>query len=248
MIKFFRQIRFKLMETGKTSKYLKYAIGEILLVVIGILLALSLNNWNESRKNELIKNRLIEDLVLELRSSKEKIDEVIITGNLHILNGNLFMKHIGSNVIEVPMDSLTKLGSFFTEGIPFDLNIPIYEEAKSSGRLSMIGNKQILVAYADIMSASVGESIHRTISTEMWYNGSGWELRKEIGNSAIFDSSHEMLPQKFRISEKEFFDILSRLSTFATLKNALQMKENRLKYMNRISKGMAKVIELLENE
>ena len=39
MIKFFRQIRFKLMETGKTSRYLKYAIGEIVLVVIGILIA-----------------------------------------------------------------------------------------------------------------------------------------------------------------------------------------------------------------
>jgi hypothetical protein len=45
MIKFFRQIRFKLMETGKTSKYFKYAIGEIVLVVIGILIALQINNW-----------------------------------------------------------------------------------------------------------------------------------------------------------------------------------------------------------
>ncbi len=41
------------METGKTSKYLKYAIGEIILVVIGILIALSINNWNESRKEAI---------------------------------------------------------------------------------------------------------------------------------------------------------------------------------------------------
>ena len=51
MIKFFRQIRFKLMETGKTSKYLKYAFGEIVLVVLGILIAFSINNWNENRIN-----------------------------------------------------------------------------------------------------------------------------------------------------------------------------------------------------
>ena len=50
MIKLFRKIRFKLLETGKTIKYLKYAIGEIILVVIGILIALQINNWNEQKK------------------------------------------------------------------------------------------------------------------------------------------------------------------------------------------------------
>ncbi|MFT6699485.1 MAG: hypothetical protein ACJAVD_000984, partial [Porticoccaceae bacterium] len=51
MIKFFRKIRYDLMEKNKTGKYLKYAIGEILLVVIGILFALQINNWNNN-KNE----------------------------------------------------------------------------------------------------------------------------------------------------------------------------------------------------
>ena len=46
MIKFFRKIRYNLMEQNKTGKCLKYAIGEIVLVVIGILIALSINNWN----------------------------------------------------------------------------------------------------------------------------------------------------------------------------------------------------------
>ena len=50
MIKFFRRIRYNLMGTGKKGKYLKYAIGEIVLVMIGILLALQVNIWNEERK------------------------------------------------------------------------------------------------------------------------------------------------------------------------------------------------------
>ena len=50
MIKFFRKIRYDLMKNNKTGKYLKYAIGEIILVMIGILLALQVNNWNETRK------------------------------------------------------------------------------------------------------------------------------------------------------------------------------------------------------
>ena len=51
MIKFFRKIRYNLMVSGKTGKYFKYAIGEIVLVVIGILIALQINNWN-IRKNQ----------------------------------------------------------------------------------------------------------------------------------------------------------------------------------------------------
>jgi Family of unknown function (DUF6090) len=77
MIKFFRKIRYNLMETGKTTKYLKYAIGEIVLVVIGILIALSINKWNESLKKKVeIKNLLIalhSDLVQDTLLIKEKL-------------------------------------------------------------------------------------------------------------------------------------------------------------------------------
>ena len=62
MIKFFRKIRQNLLSEGKTEKYFKYAIGEILLVVIGILIALQINNWNEQRKankQELLLLQLI---------------------------------------------------------------------------------------------------------------------------------------------------------------------------------------------
>jgi len=69
MIKFFRKIRQRLLTENKFSKYLLYAIGEIALVVIGILIALGINDWNENRKNEtIIKNNtilLIENLVAD---------------------------------------------------------------------------------------------------------------------------------------------------------------------------------------
>lgn len=65
MIKFFRNIRKNLLNEGKTSKYLKYAIGEIILVVVGILIALQINNWNEQRKDEatlkIYYNQILED-------------------------------------------------------------------------------------------------------------------------------------------------------------------------------------------
>ena len=248
MIKFFRKIRYDLMEKNNAGKYLKYAIGEIVLVVIGILIALSLNNWNESRKNEIIKQQLIEDLIVELQSSRVIINDAIALGDSLIADGQLYLKHIGSKELTIQIDSLKKLGDFITYGIPYDLNLPIYEDSKSSGRLSMINNKKVLILYAEIMSADIGGSIHRKISNDMYYNGSDWELRKEIGLSEILSASNEMIPERFRLTEKEFLEILARPSTFATLNNSLQMKVVRINYMNRISNGMTEVIGLLEEE
>ncbi|MBO6879521.1 DUF6090 family protein [Winogradskyella sp.] len=77
MIKFFRHIRKNLMEQNKTSKYLKYAIGEIILVVIGILIALSINNWNESLKERQLEAYYLEQIHDEFLSNKEQFDLII---------------------------------------------------------------------------------------------------------------------------------------------------------------------------
>lgn len=70
MIKFFRKIRQKLLETGQMSRYLTYAIGEIILVVIGILIALQINNWNEERKLNNTELKLLEELHKDLEETK----------------------------------------------------------------------------------------------------------------------------------------------------------------------------------
>jgi len=97
MIKFFRKIRQNLLSEGKTGKYFKYAIGEIVLVVIGILIALSINNWNESRKensqlkialksvyNELVLDSLLihnqlPDVKFKLNTNTDLITKIYAT-------------------------------------------------------------------------------------------------------------------------------------------------------------------------
>ena len=89
MIKFFRHIRQNLIMENKTRKYLKYAVGEIVLVVIGILIALQVNNWNEKRKEnaefkvtlEQIYNSLKFD-VDDFKSQMESCDYAIETIDL----------------------------------------------------------------------------------------------------------------------------------------------------------------------
>ncbi len=72
MIKFFRRIRQNLLSEGKTGKYLKYAFGEIILVVIGILIAIQINDWNNNRIEEKSDYQLIETLITDLKSKNKE--------------------------------------------------------------------------------------------------------------------------------------------------------------------------------
>tara|TARA_R110001632_G_C11330910_1_gene416512 strand:+ start:1142 stop:1828 length:687 start_codon:yes stop_codon:yes gene_type:complete len=67
------------MEKNKTGKYLKYALGEILLVMVGILLALQVNNWNEQRKNSALEKNYLKDVHLEFKANKIQFEKTLNT-------------------------------------------------------------------------------------------------------------------------------------------------------------------------
>lgn len=77
MIKFFRKIRYDLMKQNKMSKYFKYAIGEIILVVIGILIALQVNNWNQNRLEAIERDVMIKNLNQEFQLNKKELSVII---------------------------------------------------------------------------------------------------------------------------------------------------------------------------
>ena len=106
MIKFFRRIRLSYMEAGKTTKYFKYAIGEIILVVIGILIALSINNWNEGRKSIQKGHEILVDVKengeFNIIQFKQDIEE-----NKKVLNSiDIILNNI--TVTKIYNDSLDK--------------------------------------------------------------------------------------------------------------------------------------------
>ena len=67
MIKLFRKFRQNLIFEGKNGRYLKYAFGEVILVVIGILIALQINNWNDNRKDRIIEKEILTELIALLK-------------------------------------------------------------------------------------------------------------------------------------------------------------------------------------
>ncbi|HSQ87469.1 DUF6090 family protein, partial [Romboutsia sp.] len=105
MIKLFRNIRQNLLKEGKTANYLKYAIGEILLVMVGILLALQVNNWNENRKSHLNEIKLVKQLIDDATADSIFFESRIMFQQIRdTLFGNLLNL---SNDISV--DSISKL-------------------------------------------------------------------------------------------------------------------------------------------
>ncbi|MBK7872417.1 MAG: hypothetical protein IPJ74_17955 [Saprospiraceae bacterium] len=93
MLQFFRNIRHRLLESGSLRKYLIYAIGEILLVVIGILIALQINNWNERNKNLKYEKEYLERLLSDLELDQQDLNREIERTSVNlILSENALLK------------------------------------------------------------------------------------------------------------------------------------------------------------
>ena len=109
MIKFFRKIRYDFMEKNKTGKYLKYAIGEIVLVVIGILIALQVSNWNTSRIDNQEIQKSLENLYVEFTINKQIISRAIKANDSVIRTGKHLMGIINLNREELKTQNTDKL-------------------------------------------------------------------------------------------------------------------------------------------
>jgi uncharacterized protein DUF6090 len=91
MIKFFRKIRQNLLEEGNTVKYFKYAIGEIVLVIVGILIALQINNWNENKNNRIQAEKYLTTIKLNLEDDIKQAENLISFSKTGIEHSNVFL-------------------------------------------------------------------------------------------------------------------------------------------------------------
>ena len=143
MLKFFRKIRYDLMEKNKTGKYLKYAIGEIVLVVIGILIALSLNNWKEDLDNRGEENRILSGLKQEFEANLLEVKRNIelntstVESSIDLIN-LLRTENPFTNTRYV--DSLLYVVYQFGS---FDAQSGLIDEVISSGKLSIINDTEL---------------------------------------------------------------------------------------------------------
>lgn len=141
MIKFFRTIRQQLITTGKAKNYFIYAIGEIILVVIGILIALQINNWNENRKDRILEKeylvRIREDIKLDTKWVNSYIIDKYERKVQCLENGKAYYQ--GNYVIKDTLQFLNDIGYGGVFGhVAWSLNKNTYNELISTGNLRNI--------------------------------------------------------------------------------------------------------------
>ncbi len=145
MIKFFRKIRKNLLNEGKTSKYLKYAIGEIVLVVIGILIALSINNWNVEKIEKSNELKYYKNIKRQLNEDENAINANIDYNNLYLKQFNQAIKIIEQDDRNI-VDSLVSISVNLLEFSDFHRQSNIYETMVNSGEIKLLKNQQIIEA------------------------------------------------------------------------------------------------------
>ena len=143
MIKFFRKIRQNLLLEGKKGKFLKYAFGEIILVVIGILIALQINNWNENKKTRSQELVLLENLKLEMEENHKLLVDYLETKETAIDDLTMVLSFTDPDLQEKKEDSLDFRISKIFNITNFRPEIMVLKAAQNSNSIELIRNQQI---------------------------------------------------------------------------------------------------------
>jgi hypothetical protein len=138
MIKFFRRIRQRLVNENRFSKYLLYAIGEIVLVVIGILIALQINNWNEDQKNKREAVTMLQNLKAELQGDMLMMDSTIEDLERRKECARSLRTFLQSRRMTEDNRALTDCFIWTGYIFKFAPSFAVYSEIQNSGRLGLI--------------------------------------------------------------------------------------------------------------
>lgn len=146
MIKFFRKIRQNLIMENKTGKYFKYAIGEIILVVIGILIALQINNWNEQKRKNTLEGeyycRLLEDAEQDLEQINQFVE--LSKDRLRASNQALrLLKNKEVKKVDIGKQLALSITAIYSD---FSPNDSAFEDLKSGANLNIIKDKTVTKA------------------------------------------------------------------------------------------------------
>ena len=149
MIKFFRKIRYDLMEKNKTGKYLKYAIGEIILVVIGILIALAINNSNTEKNDRVYELKMLAQVVKAIDEDVKHANIMLERIDILDSTANYFMT-LSKNNIAYDNTIFRRIFGL-NSGTGFQINSGPYQAIKSSGmdKISNDSLRNVLIDFYD---------------------------------------------------------------------------------------------------
>ena len=201
MIKFFRKIRYDLMEKNKTGKYFKYAIGEIILVVIGILIAIQLNEWRNDSINTKQKQKVLLALKSEFEANLTQLDKVYYyqTKTLNALHKTMNLidsiNYITDDevFIETLLDKKYEYSYNPTNGA--------LRSAVSSGDIHLINSErliELLFSWEDLVTDSFEESERQNkYASDSYALLDKYIQLKEVYKSELYDDKGSKHPSDF---------------------------------------------------
>ncbi|WP_297695027.1 DUF6090 family protein [uncultured Eudoraea sp.] len=213
---------------------MRYAIGEILLVVIGILIALSINNWNEHRKEKLIEDKLLSELIIDLKGDLEQMNQAKTTGN-RIIKAYESIVYSLENDLQMS-DSLAQHFNYITTiFIWFNPNQSTYENLKSIG-FTILSN----------------DNIRKEIQNLYGVEYRSFEKRQELFNSEYLQTLDPLQSEYLIISKGNFprdYNALKDNFLFInTLNNMKALHSWNLHSISDFNKTISKLIADIETE
>ncbi|GAA4816681.1 DUF6090 family protein [Litoribaculum gwangyangense] len=204
MIKLFRNIRKKLASENKTAAYSRYALGEIVLVVIGILIALQINNWNEHKKESKELNQYLYKIASNVKQDIQQIEVLKVRRDTvrarAIRSTNELLKQDFSNIENILQGGIVFVEFYF---IP---NKSGFEALKNSPFLGKINNTKV-----DSLLSVYYSRVDKTYNDELSYNNFIESMESQISIS-IDKTPYFNLAKKRRDNENidynEFQDVL----------------------------------------
>lgn len=149
MIPFFRKIRWRLAQENQFFKYSRYAIGEIVLVVIGILIALAINNWNEAQKERKKELSYLFNVKNDLANAVRQIEDYIEKRESQIVSSRFVLEHFEGKPLDNPESfNMHAINVYTWRKFFFSMNT--YKELTNSGNLSIISNDSIKIGLLEL--------------------------------------------------------------------------------------------------
>ncbi|WP_242156385.1 DUF6090 family protein [Aestuariivivens sediminis] len=237
MIKFFRQIRQRLLSEGKTTKYLKYAIGEIILVMIGILLALQVNNWNEKRIQSITLKKALGQVINDLKQDEEtlKIYEEMEHKHLQYLEA-LSNRHYNNIKLDSILHNLDHYMYFLESDNAYSTlkSNGLFSEIKNEGLKSNLTNYYERV-YDDLgASTEFGETFTNDRIVPFVLSNLDWDENKLVDETLVKErmaTTNLLQLVKFQIDVKKYcFHVITRaLTSNNTLRIEIEKEIDNLK-------------------